>query len=602
MKKNLKKDFLEAQKKLLDRMDAHHKNEAVKAKGVISKFLHWFICLSMVTKLMTMLVTIFILIAAITVPFFYVKYTELLENTTRASMVQLVNTNAEKYTEMMQSIGVFAEYPDYEKRFGGQRMEGIASSSIYIVAADGTMIYHKQQDKVGQPVENAAISQVCADITNGVDEHNNGYVEYLYKGNAKLCAYQRAEYEGGDIIVLTADKAELFARRKTMIINLIIIYAITAVSTLIVGYFLIKAIAHPVVKMTGILEELSKLDLSDELVPRNLVDRKDEMGRMAVAIGGVATSFRNTVSDIKLVAENLNANAEELSGIAVNVNEYSADNSATSEEISAGMEETSASTELINENVGEIEKDAGRINNLATDGEKMAVEIKDRATEMKGNAVNASNSSKKVSNEISVKTEEAIERSKAIKKINELTETIRGIASQTRLLSLNASIEAARAGENGRGFAVVASEIGTLAEQSTTAVNNISDIVAEVQQVTDDLTDNLTGLLEYLNTTVQDDYKRLISVSGQYSDDAEKFENFMHNINESVAQLDNTIQSVATSIDGINSTINETTIGITDIAKKTSDTVALTGNTSKLAQASVQFSEQLMGYVNQFKF
>ncbi len=76
----------------------------------------------------------------------------------------------------------------------------------------------------------------------------------------------------------------------------------------------------------------------------------------------------------------------------------------------------------------------------------------------------------------------------------------------------------------------------------------------------------------------------------------------MHNINESVAQLDNTIQSVATSIDGINSTINETTIGITDIAKKTSDTVALTGNTSKLAQASVEFSEQLMGYVNQFKF
>ncbi len=61
------------------------------------------------------------------------------------------------------------------------------------------------------------------------------------------------------------------------------------------------------------------------------------------------------------------------------------------------------------------------------------------------------------------KSEGAMEQSKAVQKINVLTDNIKDISSQTNLLALNANIEAARAGEAGRGFAVVASEIGTLA-------------------------------------------------------------------------------------------------------------------------------------------
>ena len=80
------------------------------------------------------------------------------------------------------------------------------------------------------------------------------------------------------------------------------------------------------------------------------------------------------------------------------------------------------------------------------------------------------------------KSEKAIEGSKAVEKINELTNTIMEISSQTGLLALNASIEAARAGEAGRGFAVVAKEVGGLAAQSTKSSKDITDTVEHVRE------------------------------------------------------------------------------------------------------------------------
>ena len=68
----------------------------------------------------------------------------------------------------------------------------------------------------------------------------------------------------------------------------------------------------------------------------------------------------------------------------------------------------------------------------------------------------------------------------SVAKISTATDLITAIASQTNLLSLNASIEAARAGEYGRGFAVVASEIQQLSEQSNSAASEIRSMIANL--------------------------------------------------------------------------------------------------------------------------
>ena len=80
-----------------------------------------------------------------------------------------------------------------------------------------------------------------------------------------------------------------------------------------------------------------------------------------------------------------------------------------------------------------------------------------------------------------------------MKKITDILEQINAIASQTNLLSLNASIEAARAGEHGKGFAVVANEIRSLSEQSAEAANNIQSILSGLSELTNDVSDKISA-------------------------------------------------------------------------------------------------------------
>jgi len=395
---------------------------------------------------------------------------------------------------------------------------------------------------------------------------------------------------GADVNGLTNSAAQ-----KSMIIMVIVLVVLTALV-----FALTKVILKPMRDLVDLVDQTGRLDFSHNTASETLVLRADEIGAIARAAGGMRKSLRETVREIDKVADSLGDNATRLKDMTIKMNDDSADNSATSEELAAGMQETSATTETINGNVAVMVDNTQQISELSDKGESLAAEVKKKAADIKEQASASQQRTAQIFGDVKARSDEAIEQSKAVDKINELTDTIKSIAEQTNLLALNASIEAARAGEAGKGFAVVAEEIGHLANQSSDTVSGINEIVEEVHRSVDNMSACLSRAMDFVDKDVTADYDSFEQMAQQYADDAAKFEESMSSINGAVISLSGSIDEVSSSIQGINSTIGEAANGVTDIAQKTTDIVALTSETDQIADTTVAFVDEMRDVVKRF--
>ena len=97
-----------------------------------------------------------------------------------------------------------------------------------------------------------------------------------------------------------------------------------------------------------------------------------------------------------------------------------------------------------------------------------------------------------------------------------MAEVIMKISKQTNLLALNAAIEAARAGEQGKGFAIVAEEIRKLAEQSSSTIFSIENIIEQVQEDFENLSKSSEDILKFVDEKVSPDYQMLVDIGIRY--------------------------------------------------------------------------------------
>ena len=196
--------------------------------------------------------------------------------------------------------------------------------------------------------------------------------------------------------------------------------------------------------------------------------------------------------------------------------------SATMEEMSAAMEETSASLQQVQNSTSKIKDDVQGMYTSVREGTDYASNMEQRAMDMRRNAEQETESAKSAADEMTNSLNEKIEKSKAVEGISNLTQTILDIASQTNLLSLNASIEAARAGEHGKGFAVVAGEISSLATNSADTAKKIQTISEEVIGTVRELADEATRMVEFVREKTVGGYVQLMDTGLQYQEDAQR--------------------------------------------------------------------------------
>lgn len=295
----------------------------------------------------------------------------------------------------------------------------------------------------------------------------------------------------------------------------------------------------------------------------------DEIGQMARGINVFIETLQKIMVQITDNSDRLDETVGEVIQRVETANDSSNDISSVMEELSASMEAISSTLTEINSNAENVGSNVSEIAGESQGLLEYATNMQSRASVLQNTAVENKQNTSGVVNSIISNLKKAMEDSKSVDRVNDLTDEILSISSQTNLLALNASIEAARAGEAGRGFAVVADEIRQLADSSRETANNIQSINNMVVIAVKELIDSSDSIVKYINETILPDYDGFVDAGKQYNEDAVYVNKVVSQFSEMSVQLEMLIKSITESISGIATSVDESADGISAAASNT---------------------------------
>ena len=408
-----------------------------------------------------------------------------------------------------------------------------------------------------------------------------GEVYEDYKSFSKKLTILRDKFQ------VELDQAKTMANVCTVIIFIVIVAAglAIAVVTTMIGRIITNSITEPVKQIDAAVASLRKGELSN--VEMLTYESEDELGdtikNLKEAMGILADYVSEISVEVKAIAQgDLTRNGDDITDFLGDFSELKTSllyilkrfNSTLTEISNLAEQVSSNSSEVENasksladgatEQAGVIEELNATIDTVVDMAEDTAKETQNASARVKASA-NKANEEKEKMNELLMEMEHITEISK---EIGNIITDIEDIASQTNLLSLNASIEAARAGEAGKGFAVVADQIGKLAADSAKSAVNTRDLI-----------DKTLVEIEKGNTitrTTADAFNQIITDMESF---AELAENTMEKANsqaESLEQIGQGIEQLSGVVQGNAASSEENTaisINLAEGAAKMRDRV-----------------------------
>jgi methyl-accepting chemotaxis protein len=252
------------------------------------------------------------------------------------------------------------------------------------------------------------------------------------------------------------------ALQRASVASGVVILICAALGSALLAWWFALGVSRPLEALNRAALRVAEGDLTQVI----RVSSRDEVGMLA-------QSFRSMVERLRAIVSTLQGAAGDLASASASLGEATRAQSALLERQANGVTETSTTTRELEQASATASSRASAVLEVA----RRAAEMSDAGQAAAGQGLDGLKAIQDSVRNIVAQGTHLFEQAR---QVGEIVETVRDIASQSHVLSLNASIEAARAGEAGRGFAVVAAEVRALAEQSGTSAGRISKIVQDI--------------------------------------------------------------------------------------------------------------------------
>ncbi|MEK4058171.1 MULTISPECIES: methyl-accepting chemotaxis protein [Paenibacillus] len=306
------------------------------------------------------------------------------------------------------------------------------------------------------------------------------------QGNSQLVVYKQTVLSKWKMVG-SAPVSELVKETKNIIQITMIIAILSALLSIGIGMIMIRMVAKPLVKLSSLMEEGEKGNLS----VRTNFKGQDEIGRLG-------QSFNQMMGQISLLVGKTNDSAQHVLQTAFELSEVSQNTSTMAKEVAVAVEEIAQgamglSMEAENgmnyaDNIGMNMNKVIDINSKMEGSADRVYQISNEGTGYMGDLITKTNSTEELTRSMIGKVDKLKDSTSSIRKILEVLTTM---AQQTNILSLNASIEAVRAGAAGKGFMVIADEIRKLSDQSKVSISVVQDITNDIQKEVEETVDLL---------------------------------------------------------------------------------------------------------------
>ncbi|HDH04544.1 MAG TPA: methyl-accepting chemotaxis protein [Nitrospirae bacterium] len=385
------------------------------------------------------------------------------------------------------------------------------------------------------------IPKELAGIASSVLDSNSHSAEEIE--HTKLSAHLKNVYDEAQ------ENSKSFLKKMMLTITAVLITTLSLIA--IVLSTTSRNIIHPVRKLLEAFKKQAEGDLTQEVHVRS----NDEIAELTLTFNETNRKLDKMMHNVAFHSGSVAASASQLSGASGNISENAQNQSEKTTQAASSMEELNASFLDVAKNTANAADYAKETSGLAVKGgEVVAVTIDGMS---------------RISRSVNESADTVGALGKRSEQIGDIIKVINDIAGQTNLLALNAAIEAARAGEQGRGFAVVADEVRKLAERTTSATNEIEDMIKGIQEDTGRAVESMQAGTKEVEEGVN---------SANQAGDALK------QIVESVQNVTDMIQQIATAAEEQSSTGEEVAINlesVADLTKQTADAVQMSSESTR---------------------